>query len=86
MAPEQLEGQPADARSDVFALGAIMRDEMTTGRKAFEGSSTTSVMGAILHSMPPSMATLEPLHLRPLNASSKNALRKIPRSAGTRPI
>jgi serine/threonine protein kinase len=35
MAPEQVEGKPADARSDLFALGAIVY-EMTTGRKAFE--------------------------------------------------
>jgi serine/threonine protein kinase/Tol biopolymer transport system component len=77
MAPEQLEGQPADARSDVFALGAIMY-EMTTGRKAFEGSSTTSVMGAILHSMPPSMATLEPLTPPAFERVVKKCLAKDP--------
>ena len=52
MAPEQLEGKPADARSDLFALGSIIY-EMTTGRKAFEGTSATSVMAAILRDEPP---------------------------------
>jgi len=52
MAPEQLEGRPADARSDLFALGAIIY-EMATGRKAFEGASATGVMAAILRDEPP---------------------------------
>jgi Tol biopolymer transport system component len=59
MAPEQVEGKPADARSDLFALGAIMY-EMATGRKAFEGTSAQSVMAAILTSMPPPMASVKP--------------------------
>ena len=43
MAPEQLEGREADARSDIFALGALLY-EMITGRKAFEGKSQASVI------------------------------------------
>jgi hypothetical protein len=39
MAPEQLEGQEADARSDIFGLGCVLY-EMVTGRRAFEGKST----------------------------------------------
>lgn len=49
MSPEQLEGQPADARSDLFALGAILY-EMLTGRRAFEGKSRASLIAAIIGS------------------------------------
>ena len=52
MAPEQLEGRNVDARSDVFAFGAVVY-EMVTGRKAFEGTSQASLIGAILHTVPP---------------------------------
>jgi len=51
MAPEQLEARPADARTDIFALGAILY-EMIAGRRAFEGSSRASLIGAIMQSNP----------------------------------
>ena len=60
MAPEQLEGKPADARTDLFALGTIIY-EMTTGRRAFEGTSTAGVMAAILSAAPAPMVTLQPV-------------------------
>src|SRR6516225_8642666 len=60
MAPEQVEGKPVDARSDLFALGAIIY-EMTTGRKAFEGTSTASVMAAIISAVPVPMARWQPV-------------------------
>src|ERR1022692_4139037 len=47
IAPEQLEGKEADARTDVFALGATLY-EMATGRKAFSGSSRASLISVIL--------------------------------------
>ena len=47
MAPEQLEGNAADARTDVFAFGAVLF-EMMAGRKAFEGRSQASLIAAIL--------------------------------------
>ena len=43
MAPEQLEGKPADARTDIFALGAVPY-EMATGTKAFSGQSQASLI------------------------------------------
>ena len=58
MAPEQLEGRDADARSDIFAFGTTLY-EMLTGRKAFEASSQASLIGAILHTEPPPLAELQ---------------------------
>ena len=51
MAPEQIEGKEADARSDVFALGAVLY-EMAAGRRAFDGKTQLSVISAILHQEP----------------------------------
>lgn len=59
MAPEQLEGRDADARSDLFAFGVLVY-EMTTGRKAFDGKSQAGLIAAILDRQPPPMATLVP--------------------------
>ncbi|MEZ5356864.1 MAG: protein kinase [Bryobacteraceae bacterium] len=55
MAPEQFEGKEADARSDIWAFGAVLY-EMVTGRKAFEGKTYTSLVGAILSADPAPMA------------------------------
>src|ERR1051325_4366481 len=51
MSPEQAEGKKLDGRSDIFGLGAVMY-EMLTGRRAFEGGSTVSIMAAILRGDP----------------------------------
>jgi len=60
MAPEQLEGRDADARSDIFAFGAVLY-EMVTGRRAFEGASQASVIAAILEREPAPIRELQPL-------------------------
>jgi eukaryotic-like serine/threonine-protein kinase len=77
MAPEQVEGKPADARSDLFALGAILY-EMTTGRKAFEGLTAPSVMAAILSSTPPPVSTLQPVTPPALDRLVRKCLAKDP--------
>ena len=59
MAPEQVEGLEADARTDIFAFGAVLY-EMLTGRKAFEGKSQASLIGAILEREPAPVASLQP--------------------------
>ena len=56
MAPEQVRGQPADQRSDLFALGSILY-EMLAGRRAFRGKSTVETMHAILSEEPPPLSS-----------------------------
>src|SRR6185436_18305008 len=60
MAPEQLEGANADARTDIFALGAVLY-EIATGRRAFEGKSRASLIASILGTQPPPIAQLRPM-------------------------
>ena len=55
MAPEQLEGKEVDARTDIFAFGAIVH-EMVTGKKAFDGHGGASVIAAILKETPAALS------------------------------
>ena len=59
MSPEQIEGKEADARSDIFALGAVLY-EMTTGKRPFEGKSQISLASSILEKEPEPIRTLKP--------------------------
>src|SRR5262249_52179492 len=60
MAPEQLEGKEADARSDLWSLGAVLY-EMATGRKAFSGPSQASLIASILKDEPQPVSQVQPL-------------------------
>jgi Tol biopolymer transport system component len=59
MAPEQIDGKPADERTDIFAFGLVLY-EMLTGQHAFEGKSAASVMVAILEKDPVPISALMP--------------------------
>src|SRR5271169_1503201 len=77
MAPEQVEGKQGeiDARTDIFAFGAVVY-EMATGRKAFEGKTSASVMAKIMEAEPPSMASLQPMTPPALDRVVKTCLAK----------
>jgi Tol biopolymer transport system component len=77
MAPEQIEAGEVDARTDIFAFGAVVY-EMATGKKAFEGRTSASVMARILEVDPPSMASLQPMTPPALDHVVKKCLAKEP--------
>jgi Tol biopolymer transport system component len=60
MSPEQIEGKEADARSDIFAFGAVLY-EMVTGKRPFSGKSQISLASSILESDPQPISTIKPL-------------------------
>jgi len=77
MAPEQLEGKEADARSDIFAFGAVLY-EMVTGQKAFTGRSQASLIAAILEHEPPPISALQPMTPPALDRVARTCLAKDP--------
>jgi Tol biopolymer transport system component len=77
MAPEQVEGKEADARTDLWALGCVLY-EMATGRRAFEGASQASLIAAILKEAPRPLAELQPLAPPVLERVVKQCLEKDP--------
>jgi Tol biopolymer transport system component len=77
MAPEQLEGREADARTDIFAFGTVLY-EMTTGRKAFAGSSQASLISSIMSSEPPAISTVQPMTPPALDRVVRTCLAKDP--------
>ncbi len=77
MSPEQIEGKEADARSDIFALGAVLY-EMVTGKRPFSGKSQISLASAILESDPEPVSKLKPQTPAAFNHVVKTCLQKNP--------
>jgi serine/threonine protein kinase len=77
MSPEQLEGLEADARSDIFALGAVLY-EMVTGHRAFDGKTKTSLIAAIVAAQPPPISRVQPLAPTALEHVISRCLEKAP--------
>jgi serine/threonine protein kinase len=77
MAPEVLQGAEIDARSDIFSFGCVLY-EMVAGRRAFEGKSQFSVLGAILDKEPDRISTLRPNSPPRLDETVWHCLAKIP--------
>jgi dienelactone hydrolase len=77
MAPEQLEGKEADARTDLFALGCVLY-EMATGRRPFQGDSSASILGSILTGLPEALTQLDTVAPRSLREILRRCLDKDP--------
>jgi len=77
MAPEQLEGKKADARTDIFAFGVILY-EMATGKKPFMGASKASLIGSILKDEPAPITGLTPMAPPALDRLIRQCLEKDP--------
>jgi Tol biopolymer transport system component len=77
MSPEQIQGKEADARSDIFAFGAMLY-EMLSGKRAFQGKSQLSLASAILEKDPEPLATIQPLTPPALEHVVRTCLEKDP--------
>ena len=78
MSPEQVNGQPLDARSDIFSFGALLY-EMVSGKAAFDGATAGQVMSAVLRHDPPPLeeSALEPIARKCLAKDSSDRYRTI---------
>ena len=77
MAPEQLEGAEADARTDIFSFGAVLY-EMATGKRAFQGKNKTSLIAAIVDRDPAPMSSIQPMTPPAFERVVKTCLAKDP--------
>ncbi|HVE66267.1 MAG TPA: protein kinase [Thermoanaerobaculia bacterium] len=77
MAPEQLEGKEADARTDIFAFGCVLY-EMATGNKAHAGATQASLISSILRDDPVPISQVQPMTPRALDRVVKVCLAKDP--------
>lgn len=77
MAPEQLEGKPADARTDLWALGCVLY-EMLSGERAFAGDGAVTLMGHILTTQPAPLRDGQPTVPPALDRLVRKCLAKQP--------
>ncbi len=77
MAPEQLEGREADARTDIFAFGCVLY-EMATGKKSFSGATQASLISSILRDEPQPISQVQPMSPPALDHVVKKSLAKDP--------
>ncbi len=77
MAPEQLEGREADARTDIFAFGCVLY-EMATGKKAFSGATQASLISSILRDEPQPISQVQPMSPPAFDHVVKKSLAKDP--------
>ncbi len=77
MSPEQIEGEEADARSDIFAFGLVLY-ELITGKRAFEGKTKTSLVASILKDQPRPLSEQQPLSPPALERVLATCLEKDP--------
>jgi Tol biopolymer transport system component len=75
MSPEQAEGKPADARSDLFSLGAMFY-EMATGQRPFTGDTAIAIISSIVKDTPTPILELKPSLPRELGRVVRRALAK----------
>jgi Tol biopolymer transport system component len=78
MSPEQVEGRPVDARSDLFSFGVLLY-EMLAGRRAFEADSAAGMLSAVLRDDPPPLRTLVPGVPRSVERVATRCLQRDPR-------
>jgi serine/threonine protein kinase len=78
MAPEQVEGQRGDPRTDVYALGTIFY-ELLSGKTPFHGDSNLAVMAQHLNAAPPRLDRVQPGVPAPLAAMAARCLQRDPR-------
>lgn len=77
MAPEQLEGSEADARSDIFAFGGVLY-QMITGKRPFDGKSQANMIAAIIERTPAPLTSIVPLTPPGLDRLTRKCLEKNP--------
>jgi Tol biopolymer transport system component len=78
MSPEQVQGRPVDARSDIFSVGVLLF-EMLSGRRAFDADSAAGMLSAVLRDDPPPLRTVVPALSRGLERVTARCLQKDPR-------